>query len=236
MDADSGVSERRPIVRIWVVIGVLVSAIAVPLWGPLSLAWRCYWLHENGQRAQAELVHKLQGDTLVLRRADGSQAGNSCTARTSSAIHAAAEPGQTFEVVYFGERPGDCVLASTMGASRIVLFAIIGGLAGLLLLLVGVGVWLQKSFSRPAAPRRRMRVVPDSVRCPSCGGAMDEGYLPLLAGTHWRRLGEPIGLPHALGGLPGTVGWRGRPLVHAFRCAGCEILTFQYGTDPTQQS
>ena len=40
----------------------------------------------------------------------------------------------------------------------------------------------------------------------------------------------------AIGGFPGTVGWRGRPLVHAFRCTGCEILALQYGTDPTSRT
>jgi hypothetical protein len=231
MDAALGVSERGRLAVVWIAIGVLATAVAVPVSGPLRVAWRCYRLHESGQHAQAELVQKLEPDTLVLLLSDGRQAGHACTARTSRAIHAAARTGEWFQVVYFEDRPGDCVLASTIEASGIVLLAVLGGLASLLLLLVGVGVWLHGSFSRPAAPRRRMRVAPDSVRCPACGGAMDEGYLPLLAGVHWRRLGDPIGMPHALGGLPGTVGWRGRPLVHAFCCAGCQILSVQYGTD-----
>ncbi len=42
---------------------------------PLHRAWSCYWLHENGERADAELVKKLEGDTLVLRLVTGPQEG-----------------------------------------------------------------------------------------------------------------------------------------------------------------
>ena len=66
-------------------MGVLLAAVAVPLWGPLRVAWHCYWLHENGQRARAELVHKLEHDTLVLRMVEGSQSGQACTARLATA-------------------------------------------------------------------------------------------------------------------------------------------------------
>ena len=64
------------------------------------------------------------------------------------------------------------------------------------------------------------------------GTQLAEGYVVLLAGVHWREPGQPIGMPHALGGLPGTVGWRGRPRLHAFRCPSCEILIAQYGIPP----
>jgi len=58
---------------------------------------------------------------------------------------------------------------------------------------------------------------------------MAEGYLPLLAGVHWRGPDDPVGMPHALRGLPGTVGLRTRPKVHAFRCEPCEVVIFRYG-------
>ena len=58
---------------------------------------------------------------------------------------------------------------------------------------------------------------------------MAEGYLATLSGIHWRDAGQPIGLPHALGGLPGTVSMRRRPMLHAFHCAHCEVVSFQYG-------
>lgn len=77
-----------------------------------------------------------------------------------------------------------------------------------------------------------MPVEAREVRCPACGKVMDEGYTPVLAGLHWRTLGAPVGLPIVLRGLPGTVGRRGRPRLHAFRCVPCEILTLQYGAPP----
>jgi hypothetical protein len=64
---------------------------------------------------------------------------------------------------------------------------------------------------------------------------MEEGYLPLVSGIQWRKGSEPIGLPHALKGLAGTVGWRGRPRLHAFRCSRCEIVSFQYGKPSDNQ-
>ena len=99
----------------------------------------------------------------------------------------------------------------------------------MLLFLVLLGSVVTRSFTRPVYPARRMRVSPGDVRCPACGKAMDEGYLPILSGIHWRKLGDPIGLPHALQGLPGTTSLRTRPRLHAFRCTPCEILTLQYG-------
>lgn len=42
---------------------------------------------------------------------------------------------------------------------------------------------------------------------------------------------EVVGLPHALAGLPGTVGWRGRPRPHALRCAPCQVITLRYGAE-----
>jgi hypothetical protein len=116
-----------------------------------------------------------------------------------------------------------------------VLWFVSGGLGLLLLMILGFGIWVHRSYITAGLPQRRMEVDPGAVQCPVCGGKMDEGYLPLLAGMHWRLLGEPIGLPHALSGLPGTVGWRGRRLVHAFRCSGCEVITFQYGDSPAER-
>ena len=31
--------------------------------------------------------------------------------------------------------------------------------------------------------------------------------------------------------LPGTTFWVKRPLLHAFNCKDCEIITFKYGKD-----
>lgn len=222
-------SGRSRTLCLWLLLGALGLAIALPLWVPLRRAWLCYRQHDAGDRARGELVKKLKPATLVLVLQTGPQAGHACTAKTSRAIHAAAEPGETFAVVTREDRPGDCVLESTLTASAWVLWSITGGLGALGLGIVGLGLFLQRSFTRPGVPQRRMNAGPGPVSCPVCDAPMAEGYLPLVAGVHWRDRGEPLGLPHALAGLPGTVGWRGRPRLHAFRCAGCEIVTFQYG-------
>jgi hypothetical protein len=228
------VTPRSRIRNLWLVLGALTAAIAVPLWRPLGVAWHCYWLHEKGVREQAELMHKLENATFALRITAGPHAGQACTAGTSHAIFQATEPGAVLEVVYVDWKPGECELSSTIEASAQLLWVISGGLALLLGGILALGLALTRSFTRPAHPARRMEVEPRAVRCPVCAQQMDEGYLPILAGIHWRTLGEPVGLPHALRGLPGTVGWRGRPRLHAFRCVPCEIVIFQYG-DPPQR-
>lgn len=223
-------SPQRKVLVVWLAIGAVVAALAVPLAGPLRTAWHCYQLHAHGEREQAEVLHKLEGQaTLVLHIEQGSHAGTSCTAGTSAALYEATEPGDRLEVVYVAWKPGECELVSTIEASGRFLWLFGGVLALVLAFLLGLGAFLTRSLLRPAGPARRMEVDPREVRCPACGKVMDEGYLPVLAGMHWRRIGEPIGVPHVLSGLPGTVGRRGRPCLHAFRCAPCEILTLQYG-------
>jgi hypothetical protein len=223
---------RSQVLGVWLVLGTLAALIAVLLWRPMLVAWRCYRLHENGVREQAEVVHKLENATLALLVARGPHAGQACTADTSSAIFDATGTGDVLEVVVLDEKPGECELSSTIETSAQLLWIVSGGVGLLLAGIFALGVWLTRSFTRPLQPRRRMACDPRELRCPACGKQMDEGYLAVLAGIHWRRLGQPIGLPHALAGLPGTVGRSARPRLHAFRCVPCEIATFQYGEPP----
>ena len=223
-------SARSRVALIWAVLGTGIAAVAIALWSPMHVAWSCYWLHANGERGEAELVKKLEGETLVLRITSGSRRGDACTANTSPSHFESAQPGEVFEVVYLEDRPGDCELAATVESSGLLLWSMSGVLFFGLLLVVGLGLFVQRSFTVPRGPRRRMQVEPGSVLCPVCSNAMAEGYTPLLSGLHWRELGEPIGMPHALRGMAGTVGMRERPRLHAFRCERCEILTLQYGT------
>ena len=225
-------TRRSKLVTLWLVLGVLVAAIALPIARPMRVAWRCYWLHENGVREQAEVLHKLENTVFALLITEGPHAGEACTADTSFAIFDATEVGDVLEVVRPDWKLGECELSSTIAASAQLLWVISGGLGFALLGILAIGVFLTRSFTRPQYPTRRIEVDPSDVCCPTCGKQMDEGYLAIIAGIHWRRLGEPIGLPHALGGLPGTVGRSGRPRLHGFRCVPCEIVTFQYGRPP----
>lgn len=222
-------APRTRILALWLVVAAIAAAIAVPLWGPLRGAWQCYWLHETGAREPAQVMHKLEGATFALLIEEGPHEGKACTADTSEAIFAATGIGDRVEVVYVDWKPGECELSSTIEASAQVLWVISGIVAFLLVGLVALGAFLTRSFTRPVHPARPLALDPGEVRCPACGKSMDEGYLAVLSGIHWRRPGEPMGLPHALAALPGTVGWRRRPALHALRCVPCEIVTFQYG-------
>jgi hypothetical protein len=217
--------ERRvSLVRLWLLLGLLAAVLVAPLAGPLRRAWSCYARWDAAERASAEVVSLFEGG-LVLRLTSGPNRDQSCTAKASETSGA---PGESLRVVYLADR-GQCVALSTVERSGAVLWALTSGLGCVLLLILAVGLGLQRAFVRPGAPQRRMQVDSGSVGCPACGGKMAEGYLVLLAGLHWREPGEPVGLPHALSGLPGTVGWRARPRLHAFRCTQCEIVSAQYG-------
>jgi hypothetical protein len=224
-------TPRSKVWTLWLVLVALLAAIALPLAGPMRVAWQCYWLHENGVRERAEVVHKLENATLALRIVEGPHAGHACTADTSPAFFAATELGTEVEAVYVDWKPGECELSSTIEASAALLWFISGALAFPVAGILAFGAFLTRSFTRPVVPARRIAADPSDLRCPACGKQLDEGYLAILSGIHWRELGQPIGLPHALRGLAGTVGWRARPRLHAFRCVPCEIVTFQYG-DP----
>jgi len=213
--------------RVWAPLAALGLLGVGLLASPLATAWRCYELHARGERAATHVVGKDPAVGLVLEIDSGSLAGSHCTAHTSDAHLASVEQGERLEVVLPEARPGECVLVATLENSAALLWGISGSVVVLLLMLLLVGLLLVRSFERPGAPSTRFDL--SGVACPRCRTPMREGYLPLLAGVHWRELGQPVGLPHALAGLPGTTGWRGRPCLHAYRCQACEIVTFRYG-------
>lgn len=226
-------NPRKQLLALWLSIGALLALIALPLAQPLASAWRCYWLVENAEREHARVLHKLEETTSLGLYIDaGLRAETSCLASTSRAVFEATEVGDTLEVVAVDWKSGDCELVSTLEASGRLLWLMSGVLAAFAFGLVAIGTFLTRSFSRPMFPPRRMEVDPAEVRCPACGKRMEEGWVPMLSGMSWRRLGQPIGLPHGLTGLSGTVGWRGRPRLHAFRCVPCEIVSLQYGVLP----
>jgi hypothetical protein len=221
--------RRAKLAGIWAVLGILIAILLIALGPPLATAWRCYELNANGERADAEVVGKNAQVGLVLEITSGSQRGLVCTAKTSVTQLERAEPGDVLAVVLPDGKPGDCVLAATLENSAALLWALSGTGAAVLLLIVLIGLFVQRSFTAPGTLTSALDGDPKDMTCPQCGRDMAEGYLPLLAGLHWREIGDPIRVPHALAGLPGTVGWRGRPRLHAFRCEPCEIITFRYG-------
>jgi hypothetical protein len=228
--ADARPVERRgALIRMWLLLGLLAAVIVAPLIRPLRSGWLCLARYDGGERASAVVVSTYER-SLVLRLTSGAHRDAACTAKSSETPGA---PGDALRVVYSAER-GQCVAEATLERSRAVLWALTSGVGCVLLLILAVGAGLHRALRRPGSPQRLMPVESGSVVCPACGGKMAEGYLVLLSGVHWREPGQPLGLPHALSGLPGTVGWRGRPRLHAFRCTSCEILTAQYGIPRTQ--
>lgn len=69
------------------------------------------------------------------------------------------------------------------------------------------------------------------MECPTCKSIMEDGYIPIVGGIHWRRKGQRVGLPSMLTGLPGTVWWNPfrRPKLPAYHCPKCKIIIFVYG-------
>jgi hypothetical protein len=226
-------STRARIIGIWTLAGLLALTTLVMVARPMALAWRCYDLNASGERAEAEVLHKLDSPVLVAQIVEGPLSDHSCTAKTSAAHHEALEIGDRLAIVYLADRPGECVLVATLENSALVIWVFAGGIAGILLLILAGALVVHRSLTETPFLTSYMDVDGKRVFCPQCGAEMEEGYLALLAGLHWRSPGEPIGVPHALSGLPGTVGWRARPRLHAFRCQPCDIVTFKYGSKST---
>lgn len=226
--------ERRSrLIALWALLGLLAAVIAGAVARPLLTGWRCYQLNASGEHAVAEVVEKLASPTLLLQIGSGSWEGHACTASTSRAHHQALRIGDALAVVYRAERPGECVLAATLENSAALLRSLTGAIAIVFLLILWAGVIVHRSFTATVFLTSYLDADAKDVTCPQCHAEMTEGYLALLAGLHWRRIDEPIGVPHALSGLPGTVGWRARPRLHGFRCQACGIITFKYGDRQT---
>ena len=224
--------RRSKLVTLWALLGLLAAVIVGSVARPMMAGWRCYQLNASGEHASAQVVEKLADSTLLLQIGAGSRAGNACTASTSEGHYEALQIGEPLAVVYRTERPGECVLVATLENSAALLWSLTGAIAVVVLLILWAGVAAQRSFTAPMFLTSYLDADAKDVTCPQCGAEMAEGYLALLAGLHWRAIEEPIGMPHALSGLPGTVGWRARPRLHGFRCETCSIVTFKYGDRP----
>jgi hypothetical protein len=221
--------RRRRVVRLWILLGLLIAVILGGVAGPLVRAWRCYELNARGDQADAEIIEKLAGYEFRVRIAQGPHRSRFCNAITSRTLWEQKQLGDVVAIVFSPRRPDRCVLTSTLEASGFLIWSLSGVIAALILMIVLLGLFVHRSYAATHELTSQLDVDPSSVTCPECGAKMAEGYLAVLAGLHWREIGEPIGMPHALGGLPGTVGWRGRPRLHAFRCGECSVVTFKYG-------
>jgi hypothetical protein len=224
-----GERETRAGIWIWSFVLLAIGGICFTIGGPFLNAWRCYERAAGGEPAEATVISAETEVGVVLQLTSGSQVGSACTVKVSKTYAAELQAGDTLAVFSYADRPGDCELADTIEASGALLWVIGSVVAIILLFLVLLGITVQRKFSQTPVLTTRFDSPGSGMNCPRCGSSMNEGYLVPAAGIHWRNAGQPLGLPHALGGLPGTVGWKGRPRLHAYRCESCEISTFHYG-------
>ena len=139
-------------------------------------------------------------------------------------------------IIYSPSNPRDCSIPDGIEISRYLLLMTL--IVAFLILLAGIGFYyyIYNSYKKPhpqnlVKPTTDMDLGENAPKCPKCGVNMTEGYMPTVGGVAWRDREEPIGIPTMLTGLPGTTFWVKRPLLHAFNCKECEIITFKYGKD-----
>jgi hypothetical protein len=216
----------RSIGDVWLAAVVVGAVLVGAMWRPFMTAWDCYADWSGGTVALGEVVEATAETGLVLRFEEPGQ--ETCKAHLGASSLSEYELGDRVLAYRRADRPGVCELEVTIDAARALLVASAALLVALLLGILLVAKVVSRSLSETPSLTTQFDTG-QPLACPRCTKPMAEGYLPLLAGIHWRRVSEPVGIPHALKGLPGTVGWWGRPRVHAYRCEACEVVTFRYG-------
>lgn len=140
-------------------------------------------------------------------------------------------------IIYLPNNPSDCTLPDGVEVSRYLLLITLIAALFIFILALGFIYYVYNSYNKPSSekfvkPTTNMDLdhgtFPD---CPKCGSTMTEGYMPTVGGVTWRDRDEAIGIPTMFTGLHGTTFWVKRPLLHAFHCRQCEIITFKYGKD-----
>ena len=222
-------APRSHVTRLWILLSLLFGVILFALGRPLTRVWHCYGLATSGEYVQAEVVDRREDLGLILKILSGSLEGQACTAGVSKTTYDKAQPGDIVSVVARADRPGECELVSTLNTSVVLLWVLSGATLLMVLLVVMLGFFIHRSYTVQPNTSSHFGLQGKNVSCPECGAEMTEGYLPLLAGLHWRHKDEPVGMPHVFSGLSGTVGWRGRPRLHGYHCEACQIITVKYG-------
>ena len=139
-------------------------------------------------------------------------------------------------IIYPPSNPSECTLPDSVEISRYLLFITLITAIFIFILALGFFYYIYKSYRKPdpgklVKPTTNMDLGGTVPKCPKCNAIMIEGYMPTVGGVTWRNSDEPIGIPTMLTGLAGTTFWLNRPLLHAFHCKECEIITFKYGKE-----
>ena len=155
-----------------------------------------------------------------------------CDAVVSKNVYERSSINNSIEVLYLKDENKKCYLSeNAQGFYILNLFAVCFGAVFLLIFLL-LALYIYKSFKKRdyhVKLSTEFSVSKDKILCPECGGEMSEGYIPGVGGINWRDREEPVGLPNMLTGLPGTIFWFKRPILHAFNCNKCRVVTFKYG-------
>ena len=220
----------RSIVLLWSGIGLVLLALGLVLAPVFSRTAECIDGYAEGVAGQARVdqVHE-HGVSVVFADAQPTAPIRSCFVARGDLPEAMPGVGAMLDVVTHRSQPERCTTADTLVAAQSLLRALAAVVVCFALTLVLVGIGVQRSLTQVPSLTTRLDFAPERVRCPRCDKPMAEGYLPLVAGLHWRGRDEPVGVTNALGGLPGTASWRGRARVHALRCEPCELLLMRYG-------
>ena len=155
-----------------------------------------------------------------------------CNLSVSRTTYQAFGKRDHFEIVYLPSGPDICTLPASLDLNFYVLMSVIGGGLFFLLLSAGFGFYIYGAFKKPSNNNQiktTTRIELEKAFCPVCKNEMSEGFMPTVGGVSWRDMDEPVGMPTILNGLPGTTYWVKRPLLHAFHCKACRLITFKYG-------
>ncbi len=224
---DDGRNDRLRRV-VWAVATLLGLAVVLVLWVPGQRAYHCFADWTSGQMAEAEIVSVEAATGIELRFEDGEL----CLAPFGVSSIDEFAAGDRIEAVRRADRPGICETRATIEAARSLLVSVAAGVVCILLAIGLMARVIARSLTQVPQLTTRFELPEETegtAACPRCTKPMDEGYLPLRAAIHWRRLGAPVGAAGAFGGLRGTMSLRKPPRVHAFRCEPCEVVMFRYG-------
>lgn len=159
-----------------------------------------------------------------------------CQTGISKNMFESIKVGDKIFITYLPKAPSSCRVTSTIELSySLVILSLVIAIS-VAPVLLGILIWVIKLCEVPKKNGQdrlttHIDLIGDSVKCPQCNMGMEEGFMPGTTALHWRKMDEPIGLTPMVAGLKGTTFLFRRPIMHAYHCHRCEIITFRYGKE-----
>lgn len=188
-------------------------------------------IYEDGSIIYPENTVASDSHVLKLRYLSNSSNDNICEAVVSKNIYDRFKLKNEIRVLHESSA-ARCYLPQNLKGLYIISIAGLSFGVIFLLIFLLLAIYIYKSFRKVRSPIKlstEISVAKDKIICPECLIEMEEGYIPGVGGINWRKRKDPIGLPNMLTGLPGTVFWFKRPILHAFKCKKCSVVIFKYG-------